>query len=131
LTDPGSGVLVTAPERSRRRWRLDRYLPVFMLAPAVVVLAALTLFPIGYVIWLSLTDYGVNSASPNGTFIGLDNYRLIKDDPMFWDSVRITGLFTAGAVISEFVLGFALAALLNRKLRGLGLVRRSCCCRCP
>ncbi len=94
-----------------------------MLGPAVVVLAALTLFPIGYVIWLSLTDYGVNSTSPNGNFIGLDNYRLIKEDPMFWDSVRTTGIFTSGAVLTEFLLGFALALLLNRKLRGLGLVR--------
>lgn len=94
-----------------------------MLAPAVLVLAALTLFPIGYVIYLSLTDYGVNSASPNGVFIGLDNYRLIKDDPAFWDSVRVTGLYTGGAVIAEFLLGLGIALLLNRKLRGLGLVR--------
>jgi multiple sugar transport system permease protein len=94
-----------------------------MLAPAVLVLAALTLFPIGYVIWLSLTDYGVNSASPNGVFIGLDNYRLIKDDPAFWDSVRVTGLFIGGAVLTEFLLGFGIALLLNRKMRGLGLIR--------
>src|SRR5947209_904277 len=109
--------------RPGRPSRLDRFLPVYMLAPAVLVLAALTLFPIGYVIYLSLTDYGVNSASPNGVFIGLYNYRLIKDDPAFWDSVRVTGLYTGGAVLAEFLLGLAIALLLNRKMRGLGLVR--------
>lgn len=115
------GPIVVTRKRSTRRWRVDRFLPAFMLAPAVLVLAALTLFPIGYVIYLSLTDTGVNS--PNGSFIGLDNFRLIKDDPAFWDSVRVTGLFTGGAVLAEFVLGFAIALLLNGKMRGLGLLR--------
>ncbi len=105
----------------RRRLRVDRALPLFMLAPAVLVLAALTLFPIGYVIYLSLTDYSANT--PDGAYVGLDNYRTLASDPTFWDSLRITGLFTGGAVIAEFVLGFGLALLLNRKLRGIGLVR--------
>ena len=100
---------------------MDRALPLFMLAPAVMVLAALTLFPIGYVIYLSLTDYSANT--PDGAYVGLDNYRTLTGDPTFWDSLRITGLFTGGAVIAEFVLGFGLALLLNRKLRGIGLVR--------
>jgi multiple sugar transport system permease protein len=92
-----------------------------MLAPAVAVLAALTLFPIGYVIYLSLTDLGVNT--PDGAFIGLGNYGTILADSAFWDSVRVTGLFTGGVVAVEFLLGFAIALLLNRRLRGLGLVR--------
>lgn len=105
----------------RRRIRLERLLPAFMLTPALVVLAALTLFPIGYVIYLSLTDLGVNA--PDGAFIGLDNYTTIFSDSAFWDSVRVTGLFTGSAVAVEFLLGFGIALLLNRKLRGLGLVR--------
>ena len=107
--------------RGRRILVADRALPFLMLAPAVLVLAALTLFPIGYVIYLSLTDLGVNS--PDGAFIGLDNYRTIAADPDFWDSLRVTGFFTCGAVIAEFVLGFGMALLLNRRLRGVGLVR--------
>ncbi|MGH2387141.1 MAG: carbohydrate ABC transporter permease [Chloroflexota bacterium] len=104
-----------------RRLLLNRGLPFFMLAPAVVVLAALTLFPIGYVVYLSLTDLSANT--PDGAYIGLDNYRLISSDPAFWDSLRVTGLFTAGAVMLEFLLGFGIALLLNRRLRGLGVVR--------
>lgn len=92
-----------------------------MLAPALLVLTALTLFPIGYVIYLSLTNLGVNT--PDGAFIGLDNYTAIFSDPAFGDSVRVTGLFTGGAVATELVLGFGIALLLNKGLRGLGLVR--------
>ncbi|HEY8283466.1 MAG TPA: sugar ABC transporter permease [Chloroflexota bacterium] len=101
--------------------RSEHALPVFMLVPAVLVLAALTLFPIGYVLYLSLTDLGVNS--PDGALVGLDNYRLIQSDPAFWESLRVTGAFTLAAVGVEFLLGFAIAILLNRRLRGLGLVR--------
>lgn len=106
---------------SRRRLRLDRALPGLMLAPACIVLAALTLFPIGYVIYLSLTDLGVNT--PDGALVGLENYTTIFSDAAFWDSVRVTALFTGGAVAVEFLLGFGIALLLNRRLRGLGLVR--------
>jgi multiple sugar transport system permease protein len=116
--------LVSRPARrgnGERRLLLNRGLPFFMLAPAVVVLAALTLFPIGYVIYLSLTDLSANT--PDGAYIGLDNYRLIRSDPAFWDSLRVTGLFTGGAVMLEFLLGFGIALLLNRRLRGLGVVR--------
>lgn len=105
----------------RRRPRLDRAMPALMLAPALVVLAALTLFPIGYVIYLSLTDLGVNT--PDGAFTGLDNYSAIFSDTAFWDSVRVTGGFTGGTVAVEFLLGFGIALLLNRALRGLALVR--------
>ncbi|HWE63102.1 MAG TPA: sugar ABC transporter permease [Chloroflexota bacterium] len=116
--------MVSQPARrgnGERRLRLNRGLPVFMLAPAVVVLAALTLFPISYVAYLSLTDLSANT--PDGAFIGLANYQLIGSDPAFWDSLRVTGLFTTAAVALEFLLGFGIALLLNRRLRGLGVVR--------
>ena len=112
-----------APYQSgpRRRWHFEHALPLFMLAPAVIVLAALTLFPIGYVIYLSLTDLGVNS--PDGAFIGLENYQVLQSDPDFWASLHTTAAFTLGAVALEFGLGFGIALMLNRALRGLGLIR--------
>ena len=83
------------------------------------MLGLFTLFPIGYLFWVSLQ-------SVNGTrmrFIGLDNYNLIAGDPTFWDAVRVTLLYVVATTGLELVLGFGLALVLARKLRGLGLVR--------
>ena len=90
-----------------------------LIAPTAIVLGLFTLFPIGYLFWVSLQS--VNG--PRMRFIGLDNYNLIAGDPTFWDAVRVTLLYVVATTGLELVLGFGLALVLARKLRGLGLVR--------
>ncbi len=106
--------------RSGARWRA-RAFPYLLLLPACVVLAALTLYPTLYAIYLSFFRLGVGSPDP--TFIGLSNYKNISIDPQFWSSLQISGIFTGSAVIVEFVFGFALALLLSQRLYGIRLIR--------
>ena len=85
---------------------------VFMLPAGLVLLLFLT-FPLGFGIWIGLTDVKVGRP---GVFVGLDNYIWLFADHIFWLSVFNTFLYTVVASIIKFALGLWLAILLNRHL---------------
>jgi multiple sugar transport system permease protein len=81
----------------------------------------LTVFPLGYALWLSLTNW--DGVSPNWSFVGFRNYaRLFQDDQTI-ASLGRTGLFTLITVPIAVVSGLALAVLVNRPLLGRGIWR--------
>ncbi len=83
---------------------------------------AVTAYPIGYAVWLSLQRN--NLATPNDTrFIGLGNYQTILTDRYWWMALAVTLAITVASVSIEFVLGLALALAMHRTLIGKGLVR--------
>ena len=83
---------------------------------------AVTAYPIGYAVWLSLQRY--NLAAPDDTeFIGLANYQTILTDRYWWTAFAVTLAITVVSVSIEFVLGLALALVMHRTLFGRGLVR--------
>ena len=95
--------------------------PVAFLAPAAVMLAAVTLYPILYVFWLSLRQYSL-IAGPS-RFVGLDNFTRLIGDGRFWNALGNTVYFTAFSVAGELVLGLAIALFLARAFRGQGAMR--------
>lgn len=96
--------------------------PYALLLPALIVLLLLVIFPTLFLFYLSLSRWDIMTAVPR--FIGLGNFReMFFDDLMFRESVRISAVFTIGAVVIEYGLGLALAVALNRKLPGLGIIR--------
>jgi multiple sugar transport system permease protein len=109
----GRRTVARSQQRSKERFAW------LLVAPTGVVVALFTLFPIVYLLWVSLQ--AVNGRQMK--FIGLDNYSLVATDPTFWDAVRVTLLYVVATTGTELVLGFALALVLSRKLRGLGIVR--------
>lgn len=83
---------------------------------------AVTAYPIGYAVWLSLQRN--NLATPNDTaFVGLSNYQTILTDRYWWTALVVTLGITVVSVALEFVLGLALALVMHRTLIGKGLVR--------
>jgi multiple sugar transport system permease protein len=106
-----------APARSQQQGK-ERF-AWLLVAPTAVVVALFTLFPIVYLFWVSL--HAVNGQQMR--FIGLDNYDLVATDPTFWDAVKVTVLYVVATTGTQLVLGFALALVLSRRLRGLGIVR--------
>ncbi len=112
---------MTAPTRSDDR-RSQRRLAYRLIAPAVVLMLAVTAYPIVYAIWLSLHRY--NLASPADTaFVGLDNYATILTDEYWWTAFFVTLIITVISVAIEFALGLALALVMHRTIFGRGLVR--------
>ncbi len=108
--------VLTGDAKSQRR------LAYWLIAPAVVLMLAVTAYPIIYAFWLSLHRY--NLASPADTaFIGLGNYATILADKYWWTAFFITLIITVISVAIEFALGLALALVMHRTIFGKGLVR--------
>ena len=56
-------------------------------------------------------------------WIGLKNYVNLLDNPRFWNSLKVTFIFSLGALTVEIVLGTMLALFLNREFKGKGIVK--------
>ncbi|MDT5360001.1 MAG: trehalose/maltose transport system permease protein [Mycobacterium sp.] len=100
----------------------DRRLAFWLIGPAVVLMLAVTAYPIGYAVWLSLQRY--NLAAPDDIkFVGLDNYQTILTDRYWWTAFVVTLSITIVSVVIEFVLGMTLALVMHRTIFGKGAVR--------
>ncbi|MFF2810429.1 carbohydrate ABC transporter permease [Streptomyces sp. NPDC058000] len=103
-----------------------------MAAPVVLVIGVIIGIPLVRGVYLSLTDaneanversIGMNHIPATYHFTGLDNYRAVLTDGVFWDRLGWTVLWTVGCVSLTFLTGLALANLLNRQLRGRTVYR--------
>jgi multiple sugar transport system permease protein len=100
----------------------DRRLAFWLVSPAVLLMLAVTAYPIAYAVWLSLQRY--NLAAPDDVeFIGLGNYATILTDRYWWTAFVVTAAITVVSVAIEFALGMALALVMHRTIFGKGLVR--------
>jgi trehalose/maltose transport system permease protein len=116
-----TAIAVAPRPRSRNRLS-ERRLAFALVAPAATLMLAVTAYPIGYAVWLSLQRN--NLATPNDTaFVGLSNYQTILTDRYWWTALAVTLGITVVSVSLEFVLGLALALVMHRTLVGKGLVR--------
>ena len=80
----------------------DRRLAGILLTPTLLLLALLTLFPIGYAVYISFSSFDTFGNSTG--FAGLQNYTKTFTSSIFWNSILITLLFTAIAVGSQIFL---------------------------
>ena len=114
----GSTIVGGDDRRSQRR------LAYRLIAPAVILMLAVTGYPILYAFWLSLHRY--NLASPADTkFIGLANYQTILTDNYWWTAFFVTLVITVISVAIEFVLGLGLALVMHRTIFARVVVRTS------
>ena len=113
---------MTAPAVGTDDRSSQRRLAYLLIAPAVVLMLAVTAYPIGYAIWLSLQRYNLASPADN-KFVGLANYQTILTDKYWWTAFFVTLVITVISVAIEFVLGLALALVMHRTIFGKGAVR--------
>ena len=93
-----------------------------MLSPALVVIALVAAYPIGYAIWLSLNEYSVRVPGLS-RFAGLRNYTEALSSPEFWEALRATFVFTGASVALELAIGIAMALAMHEAFRGRTLLR--------
>jgi multiple sugar transport system permease protein len=111
-----------APVRGTDDTKSERRLAYLLITPAVVLMLAVTAYPIGYAVWLSLQRY--NLATPNDTsFVWLQNYITVLSDRYWWMAFAVTLAITVVSVAIEFVLGMVLALVMHRTIFGKGAVR--------
>lgn len=94
-----------------------------MMAPAIIVLLVIAVYPILRTIWLSLHEMVLTDPGSGYPFIGFDNYLAILKDARAVTSIKFTFKFTIVTVVLELVIGFAAALVMNRPFRGRGLTR--------
>ena len=104
--------------REKRR----KLIGLLFVLPGLISYFAWTLYPIFKSFIMSLFEWNINPAIPN-KFIGLANYFELFQDPKFYTSLKNTILYTVVTVPGQMILGFLVAILLNRKMKGQTLFR--------
>src|SRR5690625_362772 len=111
----------------RTRWvaaRRSRRVPWFdwVIVPSFVILAVVIGYPIVRVITLSFQRFKLLSGLPPAS-TGGENYVILANDPIFWEALRNTGIYTFGSVAVGALLGLALALLTEHLSGGWRFVR--------
>lgn len=118
---------VASARRGRRpaisdKTRAERRLAFMLCAPAVLVMALVTIYPILYAIVLSLRKVDLRFPQESG-FVGLDNYKAVLTSDLWWQGVLNTVVIAVVSVAIELVIGMAVALVMHRAIFGRGLVR--------
>ncbi len=109
-------------QRSRRvRLGAEARFAYWLVTPSLLLMVGLIAIPFVYALWLSL--HRVNFLFPGQPFVGLENYVQMVANREFWHSVGRTAYFAAVSVVTQTVLGLAVALLLDRPFRGRVIVR--------
>lgn len=94
-----------------------------MMAPAIIILLVIAVYPILRTFWLSLHEMVLTDPGSGYPFVGMKNYIKIFQDERALHSIGFTLKFTITTVFFELVIGFAAALIMNKAFRGKGLVR--------
>lgn len=101
----------------------SRWVPIWLLAPSIVGMLVLTIYPLISGLRLTLVDYDLLASTPQGQWNWFRNYTDLLNNKDFWDAMRFTLVYTISAVTLELLIGFGLAVLLTQPLPGRAVVR--------
>ena len=118
------GTAQIALQRHTDAKKAERKLGWMLVAPAVVLMLAVTAYPILYAIWLSLNKADLRRPNDN-QFIWFDNYITVLSSPIWWTSFGVTLFITVISAFLELVFGMLLAIVMHRTIVGRGLIRTS------
>jgi multiple sugar transport system permease protein len=104
------------------RARSERRLAWMLCAPAVIAMLAVTGYPIGYAVYLSLQKYDLRFPDDK-EFVGLANYGDVLTSTTWWTDVGTTVIIMVISVAIELVLGMLIALVMHRAIFGRGPVR--------
>jgi ABC-type sugar transport system permease subunit len=111
--------------RQAGRLAADRRLGYLLIAPVVILLLAVTAYPLVYNVWNSFHFDNLSYGGLPHKFVGGQNYtNMFTSSEWLGDLERTLG-FTAVTAVFDIVVALGLALMLNRKFRGRGLLRAS------
>lgn len=100
--------------------RNNKLTPYLFLLPGCLILGAFIFYPMLQAIWLSFTDYNMIH---DPSFVKLDNYTELFQDPLFWKTLTNTLIYLVGVVPALVIIPIFLAVLVNQKLKGIAFFR--------
>src|SRR5262249_62337843 len=92
----------------------DRSVAWLFIAPTILLLLAINIFPLFWAIYLSFTNYRSNKPGVPIKWVGLQNYERILGSEDIWGYMQVTAHFVFWSILLEVLLGFGLALLINR-----------------
>jgi ABC-type sugar transport system permease subunit len=102
--------------------KADRRVGILFIVPFAVAALVFMVFPVAEAVRLAF--YHHNPLNPAAaSFAGLDNFRTLFADPLFWQSFRQAAVWTFSSIVLQTVIGVALALLLHIPLRGISVFR--------
>lgn len=96
------------------------YHPWLFLLPTLIGLIVFRLWPIFYSFYISFTDWNI-LVKPQ--YVGLKNYKELFNDPIFYEILKNTFVFSFVYVIGVMIFGLLLAILVNNKIKGVNFFR--------
>ena len=103
--------------QSRVNRKIKKILTILLFVlPAAVPLSIFWIYPMVKSIFISFTDWDYMSSIYN--IVGLDNYKALASDEMFYQALKNTLAFMIGTVIPTIIIGLALAVLLKKSIKG-------------
>ncbi|MDJ1173739.1 carbohydrate ABC transporter permease [Roseofilum capinflatum] len=100
----------------------DQKTGLILIAPALIILGLVFIYPIVRAFWLSLYTENLGTQL-EAVFSGFANYQRLWGDGRFWQSLGNTTIFTTVSIVLEVALGMAIALILNQAFFGRGFVR--------
>jgi multiple sugar transport system permease protein len=116
-----AAALTTPPAARRFRWLGDRGLAGLFIAPALALLLFLSVFPLLWALYLSFTDYSATRDIP-AQWIWFENYGDLLTSSQVRQRAVTTAIYVIGAVALQTIIGFAIAYLISRRIRGRGMM---------
>ncbi|MDP8918805.1 MAG: sugar ABC transporter permease, partial [Pseudomonadota bacterium] len=110
--------VITAQNEGSTKWWVrfldpsERTLAVLLLLPAALLLALIIVYPVCRLVWTSFQNLSLTSGLP-ASFAGVENYTLMLDDPVFWETAWNTVLITLITVPGALLVGMGLALMAN------------------
>lgn len=95
----------------------ERTIAWLFIAPTILLLLAINIFPLIWTIYLSFTNFKANRSTPVH-FVGLQHYQDILTDNDVWQFMQATAHFVFWTILLEMIIGFGLAWLIDKKFRG-------------
>jgi len=113
----GERAAVTTPPAAgiRPRGLSDRAIAWLFIAPTILLLLAINIFPLLWTVYLSFTNYRANRPNAPLAWVGTGNYERVLTDPDVWATLQVTARFVCWSIALEVLLGFGLAYLINRR----------------
>lgn len=105
----------------RKRKELNVFTPWLFLLPALLMIGIFYIYPILQAFMWSVQDYLLIAGE--GTFVGLDNFRYIFQDSLFWRALTNSLLFLLVVLPFNIFLPMLVASVVNQKVKGTGLFR--------
>jgi multiple sugar transport system permease protein len=104
-------------------WKVaDRRIGILFIIPFALAALVFMVYPVAEAVRLAFYEY--NPLRPEAShFVGLENFRTIYDDPLFWKSFQQAAIWTTCSIVLQTVIGVALALLLHLPLRGISIFR--------